>query len=123
APPLCRRLQRSCYRLRLQPVMPAKAGIQYTPVSRHFLPPTKSPPRVLDRPCEVSHPHLSGADAIVQGCVEPHKSLGRRIVEIDRIADAFRIETLRHQLDLLLIEGGGDVDAAAGAQEQRQRIV
>src|SRR5260370_8045954 len=51
------------------------------------------------------------------------EGLGGWIVEKDRIGGGAGIEALRHEVDLLLLEGAGDVHFAPNAQEQWPGIV
>ena len=65
----------------------------------------------------------SVADARVERAIEAHKGVGRRVIEINRVVDCCGVEAFLHEVDLLLLEGGGDVDLVAHAQEDRPRIV
>src|SRR5258708_5510082 len=63
-------------------------------------------------------PHLSGDDRVVKRAVERHEGPRARVVEKDRIAGLPGIETLPREIELLLLEGGGDLDGVADAHEQ-----
>src|SRR5262249_21183350 len=69
-----------------------------------------------------SQPHLSALDALIELGVGAHEGLALRIVEVDRIGGEGRIEAFFQQVDLLLLEGSGDVVVFADAQEYRPRI-
>src|SRR5512132_2929423 len=49
--------------------------------------------------------------------------MGGRVVEIDRVIARCGVESLFHEIDLLLLKGGGDVDLVAQADEDRSGIV
>src|SRR3954471_19369653 len=70
-----------------------------------------------------SQPHLAGDDASIEHRVEAHETLCGRIVEVDRIADHARVEALLGQVDLLRLEGRGQFDVVADAQEEGSCIV
>src|SRR5947207_1870504 len=70
-----------------------------------------------------SKPHRAALDALVERRVELHESTRLRIVEIDRVRNGLRIEALTHHVDLLLLEGRGDLDLVLDAHEQRPRIL
>src|SRR6516162_3231938 len=69
-----------------------------------------------------SQPHLCVLDSIIELGVDAHEGLALRIVEVDRIGGEGRIEAFFQQVDLLLLEGGGDVVVFTDAQEYRPGI-
>src|SRR5262249_20754330 len=66
--------------------------------------------------------HLSGIDLRIQRRINTYESLALRIVQVDRIGGPAGIETVLHQVDLLLLEGPRHVIVFAYAQEHRPRI-
>src|SRR6516225_6470865 len=70
-----------------------------------------------------SQPCPAGIDRLVEVVIHAHEGLALRIVEIDRIGSADGIESFLHQVNLLLLEGRGDIDVMADAQKYRTRII
>src|SRR5215475_839059 len=65
---------------------------------------------------------LTAADALVERAIEAHEGMGDRVVEINRVITCCGIESVFHEIDLLVLEGGGDFDLVAQADEDRSSI-
>src|SRR5262249_44426505 len=122
----CRRVRpargkKSASRSRRRRFCPSRTTCRVRPRARMRAPPSARLPRWCRG--RQSQPYLAGIDPLIELGVDAHEGFALRIVEVDRIDGVARIETFLQQVDLLLLEGRGDVVVLADAQEYRPRIV